>query len=745
MNMSLESDSEDEPPSIVASLTTVQGQSKRQVLNREHPKKAAPTSTSSFLSSSSSSIATTTSTSTSSPSSEESTTSLSEDSKTPTIIESNRFLLRHKIMVNKGEEVSSSEEPIISSESSVKRYKNSPFGLNNHYLTMPDINSTPQSTKPISKSFIRVVAKREEVAQEKAEIDVRRDYVSRERSPLSNSTTTENNLNRIKRNKKSNKIDLSKKLSPSNIIKLPNQKSLYSNNHDLANSSDKCDLSVLASSSSSSSPPSVPSSAHSSPLLSPHHLKQRQSSPNWPAYDNATHHSHSSSSHQDNQEQLPTPIDSSSDLNMDPSSSSSPLASPHHHHHHHHHHHLSRNHHDHHQRQHDHFTRPNKANLMLPAGDAGLDAKKCNAKSVGVASGANIDIDSNNGNHNIDNHKSDCFYDSSKDLTTLHDKKLKIQEMNRISQEQESGGLLVRFSSIMYATFLVILGCILHVSELRQKSKNSSDHIYTIIVALIGIIWLIFLQTDLQRYKKYATKYILIETIFNDSRQKRRELAQAGGGGGGGGGVPDPSARSTTSSSASLVNDRMSMNTEVIFKKTAYKMYQRRAEFEHNNDHKIYGHRNRFNNNNRTTVANSSEPFDVFNKSTRDAGSVKVSSSVDVADMIGGDEGFNRENLVPAYKFLHGKMGANFYLKCGMAAFCFGHVIHEGLRFGQQVYFFGTSNVHCRDLAALIAHLITPLYSFYQLFMMFKYSNVSVNEIRKSRLYLKIYIYIYIH
>lgn len=602
-------------------------------------------------------------------------------------------------MVKKREDISSSEEPVISSESSVRRYKNSPFGLTHHYLTMPDSNLAQRSTVAINKTFNKVNKRDKVVAQNLSDVEGDDDDDGEDFSP-------DHLSNRAKLNRVSTKNDSANK-SSSYVIK-PDQKSLSSNEHDLVNSSDKCDLSVLATSSSSSSPPpsAASSSAHSSPLLSP--LQQHQST-TWSGYD-AHNHKHRLHSSQANQERSLSPIDFGSDL--DPHHH---LDRSHHHHHHHtrhHHNHLRHHHHD------DHFTRPNQSNLMLPAGDAGLDAKKCNAKSVG-----GIEVDSNVDNIN---HK-DCIYDS-KDLNNLHDKKLKIQEMNRISQE--SGGLLIRFSSIMYATFLVILGCILHISELRQKSKNSSDHIYTIIVALIGIIWLIFLQTDLQRYKKYATKYILIETIFNDSRQKRRELAQAA----------DPSARSTSSSSASLVNDRMSMNTEVIFKKTAYKMYQQRAEFEHLNNHKN-GHGNRPAN--RTTVAHSNGPFDVF-KSTRDNGSVKESASVDATDIIGGGSGqsFNRDHLVPAYKFLHGKMGANFYLKCGMAAFCFGHVIHEGLRFGQQVYFFGTANVHCRDLAALIAHLITPLYSFYQLFMMFKYSNVSKSSKRKY-IYFELYVVYY--
>lgn len=330
-------------------------------------------------------------------------------------------------------------------------------------------------------------------------------------------------------------------------------------------------------------------------------------------------------------------------------------------------------------------------NPISPAGDAGLDASRCNAK---VAADRKCALDCASTDDQAEPSK------PSWPGAALVDTQL-------AKSGCESNSLLVRFSSIMYATFLVILGCILHVSELRQKSKNSSDHIYTTIVALIGISWLVFLQTDLQRYKRYASKYILIESIFNDRRQTRDESELAFRQ------LMDPSARSSASSSASLVNDRMSMNTEVIFKKTAYTMYQHRAALERNRAQMSH-----------TTPNTERDALHYGNPRTS---TLSISSGIDrsIWPAAKAAASPDKETLIPAYKFLHGKMGANFYLKCGMAAFCFGHVIHEGLRFGQQVYFFATANVPCRDLAALIAHLVTPLYSFYQLFMMFKYSNVS--------------------
>lgn len=381
--------------------------------------------------------------------------------------------------------------------------------------------------------------------------------------------------------------------------------------------------------------------------------------------------------------------------------------------------------------------------LVTPANDAGLDASTCNAKhrSAGLSSSSS---------HNSHPYcpDDDCYLSSCTSGGASGHRHgssgSKYDMEGKLLTKSACDSLLVRFSSIMYATFLVILGCILHVSELRQKSKNSTDHIYTIVVALVGIMWLLFLQTDLQRYKRYASKYIFVESLYRDQSLQRSKIYQSrrrkntsaanlatvdanhhDTGAVHSSSNGNPSTRSTSSSTASLVNDHLSLNTEVIFKKTAYKMYQQRAAMDRMNSssralpanhqpHHRYYHRTKL------LAADNSPPLRM---PTSSSSSNSSSGSLAALDR---SHRRSRDNLIPAYKFLHGKMGANFYLKCGMAAFCFGHVIHEGLRFGQQLYFFGTGNQNCKDSAALIAHLITPLYSFYQLFMMFKYSNVSL-------------------
>lgn len=62
------------------------------------------------------------------------------------------------------------------------------------------------------------------------------------------------------------------------------------------------------------------------------------------------------------------------------------------------------------------------------------------------------------------------------------------------------------------------------------------------------------------------------------------------------------------------------------------------------------------------------------------------------------------------------------------SAFCFGHVIHEGLRCGHQIYYFAIGDSHCQSLSELLLYSIRPIFSFYQLFMIFKYSNIVIDR-----------------
>jgi hypothetical protein len=65
-----------------------------------------------------------------------------------------------------------------------------------------------------------------------------------------------------------------------------------------------------------------------------------------------------------------------------------------------------------------------------------------------------------------------------------------------------------------------------------------------------------------------------------------------------------------------------------------------------------------------------------------------------------------------------------------VSGFCFGHLIHSGLMLGYQIVYLraeGQEFYNCASIATLLLDVLYPVYSFLQLFFIFKYSNVSVN------------------
>lgn len=104
------------------------------------------------------------------------------------------------------------------------------------------------------------------------------------------------------------------------------------------------------------------------------------------------------------------------------------------------------------------------------------------------------------------------------------------------------------------------------------------------------------------------------------------------------------------------------------------------------------------------------------------------------------------KQLEHRYCFSKDRHSANFYLKIGAAGtivykkklfsnvhlflvFCLGHLIHSGLLIGYQIMFLtsdGDAFYECASVASLILDFIYPIYSFFLLYFIFKYSNVSI-------------------
>jgi len=91
----------------------------------------------------------------------------------------------------------------------------------------------------------------------------------------------------------------------------------------------------------------------------------------------------------------------------------------------------------------------------------------------------------------------------------------------------------------MYALTIVVIGAVIAVADI-QNPVNDMDHLFSIILTLVGVFWIAFVHWDIQKYKKWALEYL----------------------------KPDKPIIRENSSSRSVISgdfDGMSMTTAVIF------------------------------------------------------------------------------------------------------------------------------------------------------------------------------------
>ncbi|CAK1578284.1 unnamed protein product [Parnassius mnemosyne] len=89
-------------------------------------------------------------------------------------------------------------------------------------------------------------------------------------------------------------------------------------------------------------------------------------------------------------------------------------------------------------------------------------------------------------------------------------------------------------------------------------------------------------------------------------------------------------------------------------------------------------------------------------------------------------------SLIPLnhdYCFSQGRHSGSFYLKMGAAGFALGHLVHSVLLITLQIKYFideDINNQDCIDIFQLVLDVLNPIYSFMQLYFIFKYSNVII-------------------
>lgn len=63
-----------------------------------------------------------------------------------------------------------------------------------------------------------------------------------------------------------------------------------------------------------------------------------------------------------------------------------------------------------------------------------------------------------------------------------------------------------------------------------------------------------------------------------------------------------------------------------------------------------------------------------------------------------------------------------------LPVFCLGYLIHTGLNLGQKILYLTEDDPvfeNCTCTTDVVMYVLQPVYAFYQLFFIFKYSNVS--------------------
>ncbi|XP_068244155.1 proton channel OtopLc-like isoform X4 [Palaemon carinicauda] len=90
-----------------------------------------------------------------------------------------------------------------------------------------------------------------------------------------------------------------------------------------------------------------------------------------------------------------------------------------------------------------------------------------------------------------------------------------------------------------------------------------------------------------------------------------------------------------------------------------------------------------------------------------------------------------RKTIPQHYGFTSGRHGGSLYLKIGATIFCFGYLTHTGLELGQKILYLTEDDPafdDCTCTTDVIMSVLQPVYAFYQLFFIFKYSNLIINR-----------------
>ena len=67
-----------------------------------------------------------------------------------------------------------------------------------------------------------------------------------------------------------------------------------------------------------------------------------------------------------------------------------------------------------------------------------------------------------------------------------------------------------------------------------------------------------------------------------------------------------------------------------------------------------------------------------------------------------------------------------FFLQIGAAVFCLMHLVHSLLNFSKQIMYVVEEHEECYTVDRIFMNFLIPVFSFLQLYTVYKYSNVGL-------------------
>ena len=73
------------------------------------------------------------------------------------------------------------------------------------------------------------------------------------------------------------------------------------------------------------------------------------------------------------------------------------------------------------------------------------------------------------------------------------------------------------------------------------------------------------------------------------------------------------------------------------------------------------------------------------------------------------------------------------FFQIGVAIFCLIHLVHSLLQFSEMIIYVFEGHTDCYTIERIMMHFLIPVFSFLQLYTVYKYSNVSQHKLLSNQ------------